>query len=386
MEFPGFLGNDRLKANLSAAVDRQRKPTFYLISGPEGAGKKTLARLLSAALLCRDPARRPCGQCPQCRKAMSGQHPDVITVDDPEKKNRAGEAVRQARDELFIRPNEGRRKILYIPRAQELSPAGQNALLKVLEEPPEYAVFLLLSDSPSRLLPTVRSRCVLLPLQPLPTGTIAAVLPKNFPGPGRRRFRLPPPAAADGWARPKPGWPTAAVGCRRPSSLPSVLRQKTGWACCACLPPLERQKRDTLVPLFTQWAGAAPCCPAAAKRPALPGFPMPQPGGGVQRAGDKPGNPDSGEQPCLFAGQRLHRRGVRQPGVAAVVICHIPAPSGAKGAFMNEEKQSIIAGGPMAPDENTPIDVVDVQFRAGAKVYYFDPGEFTVSAGGPCDH
>ena len=265
MEFPGFLGNDRLKANLSAAVDRQREAHFYLISGPEGAGKKTLARLLSAALLCRDPARRPCGQCPQCRKAMSGQHPDVITVDDPEKKTVPVKLVRQARDELFIRPNEGRRKILYIPRAQDLSPAGQNALLKVLEEPPEYAVFLLLSDSPSRLLPTVRSRCVLLPLQPLPTGTIA-------PGPGRRRFRLPPPAAADGWARPKPGWPTGAVGCRRPGSLPSVLRQKTGWACCACLPPWSGKNGTRWSPYSPSGRRCSmlPCCSKAAGPPRIP--------------------------------------------------------------------------------------------------------------------
>lgn len=82
MEFPGFWGNEQLKANLSAAVDRRRTAHFYLISGPRGSGKRTLARLLAAALLCRDAHSRPCGRCSQCRKVLNGSHPDLITVDD----------------------------------------------------------------------------------------------------------------------------------------------------------------------------------------------------------------------------------------------------------------------------------------------------------------
>ena len=111
MEFPGFLGNDQLKASLSAAVDRQRAAHFYLLSGPSGAGKRTLARLLAAALLCRDPHRRPCGRCGPCRKVLAGTHPDFITVDDPDRKTVSVETVRRAREDLFIRPNEGDRKI-----------------------------------------------------------------------------------------------------------------------------------------------------------------------------------------------------------------------------------------------------------------------------------
>ena len=98
MEFPGFLGNDQLKASLSAAVDRQRAAHFYLLSGPSGAGKRTLARLLAAALLCRDPHRRPCGRCGPCRKVLAGTHPDFITVDDPDRKTVSVETVRRAVD------------------------------------------------------------------------------------------------------------------------------------------------------------------------------------------------------------------------------------------------------------------------------------------------
>lgn len=120
MEFPGFWGNEQLKANLSAAVDRRRTAHFYLISGPCGSGKRTLARLLAAALLCRDAHSRPCGRCSQCRKVLNGSHPDLITVDDPDKKTVPVETVRRAREDLFIRPNEADRKIYYVPRAQDL--------------------------------------------------------------------------------------------------------------------------------------------------------------------------------------------------------------------------------------------------------------------------
>ena len=81
MGFEGLLGNERLKENLRMSVGRGRISHFYLISGPSGAGKRTLARLLSAAILCQG-TEKPCLQCPACRKVMGASHPDCITVDD----------------------------------------------------------------------------------------------------------------------------------------------------------------------------------------------------------------------------------------------------------------------------------------------------------------
>ena len=101
MGFDTLLGNQRLKDNLTAALSKGRISHFYLISGPEGSGKHTLARLLSAAILCRGEDK-PCGRCGPCRKALEGNHPDVITVDDPEHKNVAVKIVRQAREDMFI--------------------------------------------------------------------------------------------------------------------------------------------------------------------------------------------------------------------------------------------------------------------------------------------
>ena len=178
MGFDSLLGNRQLKENLSAAVNRGRISHFYLICGPVGSGKKTLARLLAAAIHCKS-AEKPCLTCSACRKALADTHPDLITVTDPDHKEVSVNIVRQIRDELFIRPNESNRKIYLFP--QSLRIEGQNALLKVLEEPPEYGVFIILSEKPESLLTTVRSRCTELKLLPLPRELLENTLSREFP-------------------------------------------------------------------------------------------------------------------------------------------------------------------------------------------------------------
>ena len=167
MGFDALLGNDRLKQNLTRSLSKGHVSHFYLISGPEGSGKHTLAKLLGAAILCQGEDK-PCGRCTPCRKVMDGSHPDFITVDDPEKKTVTVDLIRQARADVYIQPNESEYKIYMFPRAQDMGLPGQNALLKILEEPPKYGVFLLLTDNPDKLLPTVRSRCTELNMQALP--------------------------------------------------------------------------------------------------------------------------------------------------------------------------------------------------------------------------
>ncbi len=183
MGFEALLGNDRLKENLRGALSRGRGSHFYLICGPVGSGKKTLARLLAAALVCTGE-NKPCGVCAACRKALAGNHPDVITVDDPEKKTVPVELIRQARADVYVRPNEAQRKVYILPRGQDMLEPSQNALLKVLEEPPAYGVFLLLTDNPERLLPTIRSRCIELSMQPLTEERLLRALRESFPDAG----------------------------------------------------------------------------------------------------------------------------------------------------------------------------------------------------------
>ena len=178
MGFESLLGNERLKENLTGSLRRGHISHFYLICGPEGSGKSTLAKLLASAILC-GKENAPCGFCAPCRKVKEGNHPDFITVTDPEHKNIAVKIVRQIRDDMFILPNEADHKIYLF--AQDLGVEGQNALLKVLEEPPEYGVFMLLTDNPDKILPTVRSRCTELKLSALPADLLRRALRQQFP-------------------------------------------------------------------------------------------------------------------------------------------------------------------------------------------------------------
>ena len=181
MRFDGFCGNAGLKQRLSAAFAQGKISHCYLICGPDGSGKHTLTRILAAAMECTGAGEAPCGVCTACRKAFDGQHPDIITVDDTEHKNVSIDVIRDARADMFIRPNEGKRKIYILPRAQDMLPAAQNALLKILEEPPDYGVFLILSTNAERLLPTIRSRCAELQLGPVAQSEALPFLKKNAP-------------------------------------------------------------------------------------------------------------------------------------------------------------------------------------------------------------
>ena len=179
MQFSQLLGNEQLKKNLQVSLQKGRISHFYLISGPEGSGKKTLAKLLAAAILCGD-AEKPCMRCNACRKVMGDAHPDFIKVVDQEHKYIPVDMVRDIRDDMYIRPNEAEKKIYMFP--QELRIEGQNALLKILEEPPSYGVFMLLTDNPEKLLPTVRSRATELRLQGLEQALLIRELRQQCPG------------------------------------------------------------------------------------------------------------------------------------------------------------------------------------------------------------
>lgn len=138
----------------------------YLITGGNPDSRAALADRLTAAYLCVGE-HPPCGQCRPCRKVSANIHPDVSrTVTPPDKQEITVEQIRALRSDAYIRPNEGKRKVYCIDPADAMNPSAQNALLKVLEEGPAYAAFLLLADRPGLLLDTVRSRCELLTLPP----------------------------------------------------------------------------------------------------------------------------------------------------------------------------------------------------------------------------
>ena len=167
MNLSALAGNQRIKEQLSLQERGRGLSHAYMISGPAGAGKHTLARLLAAAMLCTGSGEKPCGRCGPCVKTAKGLHPDVILVDGPgEGKPITVDQVRQLRADAYIRPNEGERKVYLLERADQMNPSAQNAMLKLLEEGPAYAAFLLLAENGGGLLQTVRSRCEELALTP----------------------------------------------------------------------------------------------------------------------------------------------------------------------------------------------------------------------------
>lgn len=252
MGFEQLLGNQRLKENLLSGIRRGRTSHFYLISGPAGSGKKTLARLLAAAILCQS-SEKPCGACTACRKVTADTHPDLITVTDPDHKNVAVKIVRQVRDEMFIRPNEAEKKIYIFP--QELGLDGQNALLKVLEEPPPYGVFMLLSDNPEKLLPTVRSRCTELRLQALPEDILRKTLLQTYPEASRDDIDAAIARSGGYLGQAKLLLEEGSAITPQTENFVQSLIKRDPMALIQVLVPMERWKRDQFLPILEQWTG-----------------------------------------------------------------------------------------------------------------------------------
>lgn len=138
----------------------------YIITGGNTASRAQYARRLASAYVC-DGTSAPCGVCRHCEKTAAGIHPDVISLSPAEgKKEILVDQARALRADAYVRPNEAQRKVYVIDPADSMNDTAQNALLKVLEDGPPYAAFLLLCAQPGQLLATIRSRCETLTLPP----------------------------------------------------------------------------------------------------------------------------------------------------------------------------------------------------------------------------
>lgn len=181
MRFYQLAGNEGMKRILSGSG---ALPHAIILSGEPGSGRHTAAREIAQSMVCDHPEMAPCGACPNCRKAAQGIHPDVMPLErflesgDVGKETRVY-AVRAIREDAQIRPNEAACKVYIID--QPMNPQAQNAMLKLLEEGPPYARFLMLAENSASLLETVRSRCAELHTTPLTESQALQWLRKKYP-------------------------------------------------------------------------------------------------------------------------------------------------------------------------------------------------------------
>ena len=154
--------NSTFAQRVRSAAGRDALSHAVILSGT--GDRIAAARYLAAAQLCRE-AEKPCLTCNICRKVLENIHPDVITVQDTAHKELTVDTLRELKQDVYIRPNEGDRKVYLFADCQQLNEKDQNVLLKIVEEGPAYASFIFCTDSVHALLPTIRSRCVEMPLR-----------------------------------------------------------------------------------------------------------------------------------------------------------------------------------------------------------------------------
>ncbi len=263
----GLAGNRELKIRLAAALQQGRTSHSYLLCGPQGSGKRTLARYLAAAMQCTEPSA-PCGNCAQCRKTLNGNHPDVIVVDDPDHKIIPVDLIREARADAFLRPNEGRKKIYMLPRAQDMNEAGQNSLLKIIEEPPPYGVFLLMAENSGKMLPTIRSRCVELRLEPVPAQEAVDWLQKRHPDVPVEELEHAV-LRSGGYLGQAEKLLNGGILDPKTEEFVRVYGQKDGFGLRRLLCSMERTNREKMCEILQQWISLA--TEAVAVRSGLPG-------------------------------------------------------------------------------------------------------------------
>ncbi len=167
-KFTDIVGQEQLKEHLQNAIAMNKVSHAYIINGERNAGKEFIAKVFAMALQCEKKEAEPCGECHSCKQALSNNQPDIIYISH-EKPNTIGvEDIRaQINNDIVIKPYSSPRKIYIVNEGEKMTPQAQNALLKTLEEPPEYAVILILTTNVEALLPTVLSRCVVLNMKPV---------------------------------------------------------------------------------------------------------------------------------------------------------------------------------------------------------------------------
>ena len=185
--FQDIIGQDSMKEYFKNAIEQNKVSHAYIINGERSSGKEFIAHIFAMALQCenRGEGIEPCQECHSCKQALGNNQPDIIHVTH-EKPNSIGvEDIRtQINNDVGIKPYSSARKIYIMNEGEKMTPQAMNALLKTLEEPPEYAVILILTTNVNALLPTILSRCVVLNMKPVPDKLVKKYLIDTYEIPG----------------------------------------------------------------------------------------------------------------------------------------------------------------------------------------------------------
>jgi DNA polymerase-3 subunit delta' len=218
-----MLGQSHIVATLRDAAARGALHHAYLFVGQEGLGQEEMARWLAMLANCEAEGERPCGACHTCHLTQSNANPDVLWV-APGDRSKVGrillEQAQQIRSDVSRRPVIGKRKVVVISPADALTADAVNCLLKTLEEPPEYAILVLLASDTANVLPTILSRCQVLRFVPVPEPDLKAFLLANGAD----------EETAGNVARLAQGRPEAALRLLREPALLAARADAIAWA------------------------------------------------------------------------------------------------------------------------------------------------------------
>lgn len=180
--FDDIVGQEQLKEHLYNALTTNKISHAYIINGERSSGKEFIAKIFAMALQCENrQGIEPCHECHSCKQALSGNHPDIVFITHEKPNTISVDDIRsQVNGDIAIKPYSGPKKIYIMNEGEKMTVQAQNALLKTLEEPPEYAVILILTTNVNSLLPTILSRCVLLNMKPVRDEQIKKFLMENM--------------------------------------------------------------------------------------------------------------------------------------------------------------------------------------------------------------
>ena len=181
MTFSEILGQQDAKQLLSNAIKNKKTSHAYILDGEDGSGKMMLAEAFATMLLCENPADDACCQCHSCQQAISHNNPDIVYVTHEKPNIISVDDIRsQINDDIVLKPYARPYKVYIVDEAEKMNQQAQNALLKTIEEPPSYAIIILLTNNANSFLQTIISRCVTIHMKPVDDSVIQKVLLEKY--------------------------------------------------------------------------------------------------------------------------------------------------------------------------------------------------------------